>query len=367
MEVEKNDNKYIKFKTYDKSGFRIQAKNMFLTYPKCSAGKSCLQDFLLNKLELDYCMVVQETHEDGSPHLHALISAKRKFETRNPKCFDFMCFHGNYQAARNTDHIREYLLKSDKEPLEYGIYQSNCQSDVQKRIIKNKLLLDLPLHELVDTGQIALQQYKIIADAKRLYTLDKLNISQDKFIERCCIWITGPPGSGKSFAARTNYGSSVYEKPQNKWWDAYSGEDVVVLDDLDKQGECLSHYIKIWADKYRFNAEIKGGTIKPTYKTFIITSNYYPEDIWGSTEFKDQETLCQAIRRRFTFYQMKSEYRMEVDDYVPTIERRSGKTSDKLKQQVKDFVRGVDFDKLPDYVPYEDDDIPEYNSYMPPC
>ena len=46
----------------------------------------------------------------------------------------------------------------------------------------------------------------------------------------------------------------------NKWWDGYAGEEVVVLDDFDpRHAEHLSYYLKIWADHYAFNAEVKVG------------------------------------------------------------------------------------------------------------
>lgn len=64
-------------------------------------------------------------------------------------------------------------------------------------------------------------------------------------------------------------------KPQNKWWDGYDNEPIIVLDDLDHQGgQCLGHYLKIWADKYPFTAEVKGGRVYPEYTHIIVTSNY---------------------------------------------------------------------------------------------
>jgi len=50
------------------------------------------------------------------------------------------------------------------------------------------------------------------------------------------------------------------------------------MDDLDLAGgQTLSHYMKIWADKWPFTAESKGGAIRPEYDNFIVTSNYTVE------------------------------------------------------------------------------------------
>lgn len=107
------------------------------------------------------------------------------------------------------------------------------------------------------------------------------------------IWIQGPSGCGKSKYVRDNW-PTFYTKPMSKWWDGYNMEDVVLLDDFDpKHAEFLSYYLKIWADHYTFNAEVKGGMLHIRPKLIIVTSQYRMPDV-----FKDLETL-EAIGRRF--------------------------------------------------------------------
>lgn len=77
----------------------------------------------------------------------------------------------------------------------------------------------------------------------------------------------------------------------NKWWDGYTGQKVVLIDDLDS--DCLGHYLKIWADRYKCSGECKGSTIPLAHQTLIVTSNYSIDAL-----FKDQ-VLIDAITRRF--------------------------------------------------------------------
>lgn len=116
------------------------------------------------------------------------------------------------------------------------------------------------------------------------------------------VWIYGKPGSGKSYYVRYDLlgrgreaGTelTLYSKAQNKWWDGYRGQSLVLLDDLDTQGACLSHYLKIWLDRYAVTGEIKGGTTPLTYEKFYITSNYLPSELWPH-----DRPLIEAIERR---------------------------------------------------------------------
>lgn len=109
----------------------------------------------------------------------------------------------------------------------------------------------------------------------------------------CGLWYYGPPMTGKSTAARAVPGTR-YDKPCNKWWDGYQGEDNVILDDFDHNHKALGHHLKRWADKYAFPAEMKGTTIQIRPKLIIVTSNYSIDDI-----FADDPVLADALKRRF--------------------------------------------------------------------
>jgi len=302
--VEKNIQKKNEKKKERSRGFRLSGKSLFLTYPRCLLARGDLGDFIRDKIAVEYLLICKENHQDGTPHLHALAICKKKYQSEVATCLDVAGYHGNYQTARDTDQVRDYIMKYDTEPYVYGLYQSNNQSAVQKRALQNKLILSKPLNELVDEGIVHLSQYKQYAEAIKAYTLDSIKVPD--YMPKKCIWIFGETGVGKSRYIRDNHPGACYFKPQNKWWDGYNGEKVILIDDFDHSGYGLGHYLKIWADCYSFNAEVKGNTIRPVYDTFYITSQYLPEQIWKPTDVKLQdEEMVAAIERRFTIMCVK--------------------------------------------------------------
>jgi len=47
------------------------------------------------------------------------------------------------------------------------------------------------------------------------------------------------------------------------------------------QGNCLGHLLKLWADSYALEAEVKHASIALNYKRLIVTSNHSIEEIFG--------------------------------------------------------------------------------------
>ena len=111
------------------------------------------------------------------------------------------------------------------------------------------------------------------------------------------LWLWGPPGCGKSTTARRLCNDIFYPKLMNKWWDGYQGEEVVIIDDFEKDSH-LGHHLKLWADHFSFLGETKGGMIRIRPKRIIITSNYSPHACFPETELQG------AILRRFKIEHM---------------------------------------------------------------
>lgn len=109
---------------------------------------------------------------------------------------------------------------------------------------------------------------------------------------------TGEPGAGKSKRARSEAEAfgTIYYKSRGRWWDGYTGEDSVIIDDYYgwlKYDELLKLF-----DRYPYRVETKGGSEIFNSRRIYVTSNVSYESWYKGEWYKEMQK--EAIRRRIT-------------------------------------------------------------------
>lgn len=108
-------------KIIKKKEFRLQAKNLFLTYSRCDISIEkvikLLYQKLINYKIINYVLAVENhaTQKEKSTHIHVYVGLEKALDTRNQNFLDLHSneeiFHGNYQTTKNASKCIEYILK----------------------------------------------------------------------------------------------------------------------------------------------------------------------------------------------------------------------------------------------------------------
>lgn len=230
-----------------------------------------------------YVTYGNEVGEEGTPHLQGYCRWNNPVDFQRVKRL-IPRAHIEKQKGNNEQAI-QYCHK-DGDYKEWGTKpEMKNQKSMWQTIIK--------LAEEGDEETLRTEYPRVyIQYLPRLRSLRKTTteILQGDLIHE---WWYGKTGCGKSTALWKKY-PDHYMKKKNKWWDGYQGQEVVAIEEWSPNFHMLASELKIWADRYPFPAEIKGGTlgaIRP--KKIIILSNYKIEECFPLTQDAD------PIRRRF--------------------------------------------------------------------
>lgn len=339
------------------SKFRIRSLRLFLTYPQCPIKKEEALTLLENlaagwQNKIKNYVIAEETHMDGSPHLHAYLQMDKVLETVRPDFADLkainqmevMNYHGNYQSVRSVQNVIRYCAKKDD-------YITNFRDDEMqkfKKISKTEMAMreamdGRALAEIIDENPTLLTMIGKIQKALTIYKSLKADPPKKKQV--CGKWIFGPTGMGKShFVREMHPEKDIYLKGRHKWWDNYAGQPIVLIEEMTPADSWMFAHLLVWTDKWEFNAETKGDGIVPKFRKLYITSNYSIDECFA--EIPDASKA--ALRRRFVVLLMES----KEDWYWEKPALYEDSTTQQMMESWKD--RPISNDDKPDYDKYPD-------------
>jgi len=175
-------------------------------------------------------------------------------------------------------------------PVEKGQGARTDLTNLREAILTNQMTAQqvfetAPAHYTHQYGR-SIQLWQSIADRARYRTTPTR-----------CVWRFGPTGTGKSesvfadFNPLTHY---VHNSEDQGWWDLYSGQPIVIIEDLRKIDFKFSFLLKL-IDKYPFTVKRRNLPPTPFLATEIrVTSPLSPEDMYG-TDSRDD--IAQLLRR----------------------------------------------------------------------
>ena len=249
----------------------------------------------------------EEAPSTGTKHIHLYCRLKKKMYKNTIKC---MFPRAVIEVARGDEMQCYNYCSKDGKFKEFGQRLSKIDEWVSKVQKTKKMLEDLMMLEQEEFE--AKYTYEAFTLKKKLedwkFSHQKLTGPWGGELQKKNIWIYGEPGCGKSrWAHQQASEAKFYLKNVNKWWDGYNDgtTQLVIIEDFPVDNkEWLINILKIWSDRYPFNGEVKGGTVRvtPGKWILIVTSNHSIEEVFVNCQEQD----VKAIKRRFTEVHMKN-------------------------------------------------------------
>lgn len=243
---------------------------------------------ILRALQIVYLVFGYEVGESGTPHLQGFVIFKSQQRLSAVKK---VLERAHWEPSRGSSSQAADYCKKDGKFEEFGALPKSAgeaggEAEKSRWDVARKRAAEGNLDEV--PSDIYIKYYRTLKEIAKDHM-----VKPDDASGVTGVWLYGEPGVGKSRAVAEVF-PAAYKKMQNKWWDGYQNEEVVWLDDFDSKE--LGHHLKIWADRYSFLAETKGGAVHIRPRLFVITSNYPP----SSDKFAWDADLVAAVVRRFS-------------------------------------------------------------------
>lgn len=334
--------------------FKLDTKTFFLTYPQNDTDPNIamirIKDYFKeNILEI---LIAQEQHKDEHNHLHIYLKLKERLQTTKNTYFNFIADkQGNYQGCKKPTDVIKYIIKTGNyithniDPTKY-LEENNKKTKItSKGIFKqitDEITKETDYRDIFRKyPEICLQHGKKIQEY--ITTIKIIDKPKYRDWEMNVEYHYGDTGTGKSkyaftgFNPETHYVLRKSNGENTVWWDGYTGQETIIIDDFTPKSYRLSYMLNM-LDRYAMTIDTKGGSTQLLAKRIIITSNYSPENLYTKEDCKEHRN---ALLRRITKYvEYKKEKENEEDvehqnEVINTITNQTNCSINKIKEEEK--------------------------------
>lgn len=273
----------------------INGRFWLATIPKLHwTPPSCLPS------ECRYLRGQNEIGEGGFDHWQVVVCFKQTKRLAGAK--QFFCPQAHVELSRSAA-ANQYVFKEDTRvegsQFEYGELPKTCQKEMWKKVKAAAIAGNIDSIDIPD--DIYVRYYGTLCRIAKDHSKPPLRT----VVGAELYW--GLTHSGKSYKAfneatnRSGDGNVYRKSGSTKWWDGYTGETVVIIDEF--RGEIPVTSLLEWLDVYPCRVETKGGSVPLRATYFYVTSNLYIDNWYIDL---DQMTK-DALTRRFNVIEEFSE------------------------------------------------------------
>jgi len=285
-----------------------------------------------------YCIFQSEKGTEGTAHYQGYIEFSNPRAMSSVKRLVGKRTHVEVRRG-NAKQAREYCRKNDTRvagPWEYGEFtepRPGNRTDIHDAITtlaRTRSLRDVA----VEHGSSFIKYHRGFSRYLQVTS------SRRSEAPKVSLYF-GPTGTGKTRKAIEENESYFRKHPDTKWFDGYTGQKVLLLDDFSGASSKMSlNYLLQLIDRYPMDVEVKGGYESLQATTIIITTNNHP-NLWY--EYKTRQGQYLALARRFHHvwvFDEKEGFRVDRDKFfgktpyeTPTDYRKIVLTRPRLQRQ----------------------------------
>lgn len=258
---------------------RSRARNWCFTINNpTQEEKDNLHVLSLTSPDVRYLAFQLEEGADGTRHIQGYIEMTSAWRFQRLKSLISQRSHVEMRRGTRTQ-ARDYVMKEDSRvegPWEYGTWSPDespakaTANQIRELVAQGKRETDLWEQHF---GWMA-RYYRGVREYVRIRTMPRSTKTR-------VIILYGPTRTGKSRWCMENL-TDIYWKPRGEWWDGYTNEQSVVIDDF--YGWIKYDELLRLGDRYPLLVPTKGGYSQFTASTIAITSNRLPKDWYKNIE-----------------------------------------------------------------------------------